>query len=118
MLGLLARYADSWNTNWLGMPPGPLPERRAALEAAWRAEGRDPSTVGVTVGVDFAYQAPTTPPERAISGTPAEVAAALGAYEELGVDHVICRLNRPGQESVDWLAEAVQLWRESATRSA
>jgi probable F420-dependent oxidoreductase len=121
MLGLLARYADSWNTNWLGLPPGPLPERRAALEAACRAEGRDPATVGVTVGVNVAYQGPGQPTqpiehsERALRGTPEEVAAGLRGYEDLGVDHVICRIDRPGPAAVDWLAEAVRLWRGAAS---
>ncbi len=117
MLGLLARYADGWNTNWLGMPPGPLPERQRALEAACRAEGRDPSTVFVTIGLNVVYQAPGQParqlerPERAFTGTPEDLAAGLRAYEELGVDHAICRIDRPSPESVDWLAEAVRLWR-------
>ena len=40
MLRLTARYADCWNTAWLGHASA-LAERRAALEAACAAEGRD-----------------------------------------------------------------------------
>jgi probable F420-dependent oxidoreductase len=113
MLRLTADYADMWNTCWLGQPDG-LAERRAKLEAACADAGRDPSTLPVTVGVSVAYttsgeEAP--PPEKALSGSPAEVAAGLRAYADLGVAHVICSLNKATPEALAWLSEALSIYR-------
>ena len=47
MIKLAARYADLWNTGYMGQPEtmaGPL----ATIEAACREVGRDPATMGVT----------------------------------------------------------------------
>jgi probable F420-dependent oxidoreductase len=118
MLRLTARYADSWNTAWLGQPTA-LAERRAALEAACAEVVREPSTLGLTVGVSVHYADPAgsseciPEPRRALSGSPAEVAAGLHAYEQLGVSHVICALNRMDRASYNWLAEAVNVFRDT-----
>jgi alkanesulfonate monooxygenase SsuD/methylene tetrahydromethanopterin reductase-like flavin-dependent oxidoreductase (luciferase family) len=114
MLQLTTRYADSWNTAWLGLPTA-LPERRAKLEAACAAEGRDPATLAVTIGVIVAYSATGTAsdtppsPDKVLSGSAAEVAAGLRAYADMGVAHVICSLDPTTPEAVAGLAEA--LWR-------
>src|SRR4051812_17931268 len=47
MLKLAARYADLWNTGYMGKPET-MAEPIARLEAACRAVGRDPATVGIT----------------------------------------------------------------------
>lgn len=119
MLRLTARYADYWNTCWLGQPTA-LAEPRAALEAACRAEGRDPATLPVTVGVTVVYQTPETPveqlppPEKALFGSAEEVAAGLRGYADLGVAHLICSLTPTTPESLAWLADVVRLSREGA----
>lgn len=116
MLELTARYADSWNTAWLGRPTK-LPERRAALEAACAQAGRDPATLAVTVGVSVQYAAPGTPldpqpdPDKVLFGRPEEVAAGLRAYAEQRVAHVICSLEPTTRESLAWLAEALRIFR-------
>ena len=118
MLRLTARYADSWNTAWLGLPTA-LQERRAALEAACAEEGRDPSTLAVTVGVSVLYAEPgKTPdqppsPDKALFGSAEEVAAGLRAYAEQSVAHVICSLEPTTPESLAWLAEALRIYRGS-----
>ena len=120
MLRLTARYADSWNTAWLGMPTA-LPERRAKLEAACAEEGRDPSTLAVTVGVSVSYAEPGKPldkppsPDKALFGSPEQVAAGLRAYAEQGVAHVICGLEPTTPESLAWLAEALRIYRKAAS---
>ncbi len=112
MLQLTARYADSWNTAWLGLPSG-LAERRAKLEAACAAEGRDPSSLAVTVGVSLQYHDPASPPaevapaDKVISGSADELAAGLRAYAEQGVAHVICTLDPLTPAAIAWLAEGV-----------
>jgi probable F420-dependent oxidoreductase len=117
MLRLTARHADSWNTCWLGQPTA-LAERRAALEAACAEEGRDPKTLAVTVGVSITYTAPgetaptTLDPAKTLSGSPEEIAAALDGYAQLGVAHLTCALDPFNAQSLAWLAEAVQHYRE------
>jgi alkanesulfonate monooxygenase SsuD/methylene tetrahydromethanopterin reductase-like flavin-dependent oxidoreductase (luciferase family) len=116
MLRLTARYADSWNTCWLGQPTA-LAERRTLLEAACVEEGRDPNTLAVTVGVSITYTAPgeTVPtgldPAKTLSGSVEDIAAALDAYRELGVAHLTCALDPFNAQSLAWLAEAVQHYR-------
>ena len=119
MMKLTARYADSWNTAWLGQPTK-LAERRAALEAACAEEGRDPATLAVTVGVSVHYAAPgqllekPPAPDKALFGSAEEVAAGLHAYAQQGVAHVICSLEPATPEAVEWLAEALRIYRASS----
>jgi len=121
MLRLTARYADSWNTCWLGEPIA-LHERRAALEAACVEEGRDPKTLAVTVGVSITYTAPgeteptTLDPAKTLAGSPEQIAAALDGYAKLGVVHLTCALDPFNVQSLAWLGEAVQHYRKRAGR--
>lgn len=122
MLRLTARYADSWNTAWLGTSDALLP-RRAELERACVDVGRDPATLEVTVGLTAEYTAPgatptpTEHPERRLAGTPEEVAAGLRSYEQLGVTHVIFSLNDVSEGALDWLTEALQTFRNAPASS-
>jgi probable F420-dependent oxidoreductase len=117
MLRLTARYADCWNTAWLGQA-GQLAERRAALEAACREEGRDPGTLAVTVGVSVDY----TPPQpsdaetarRALTGSAEEVAAGLRGFADAGVEHAICSLTPTTLGSLERLSEALTIYRGGA----
>ncbi len=121
MLRLTARYADSWNTCWLGQPTA-LAERRAALEAACVEEDRDPKTLAVTVGVSITYTAPgetvptTLDPAKTLSGSIEEIAAAFDAYARLGIAHLTCALAPFNAQSLAWLAEALQHYREHVAR--
>jgi alkanesulfonate monooxygenase SsuD/methylene tetrahydromethanopterin reductase-like flavin-dependent oxidoreductase (luciferase family) len=108
-LGLTARHADLWNTCWLGRPDL-LPERRAALETACAAEGRDPASLGVTVGVAVAgpgHTRTSLDPTKVLAGSIEELADGLRAYQAQGVRHVICALEPDTLETIDWLAEAL-----------
>ncbi len=116
MLQLTARYADAWNIAWLGTPDR-LVERRPAIEAACAEQGRDPATLEITVGVAVAHHRPDESPQeedpgrKPLSGSPDEVAAGLRAFEQAGVGHAICSLNRVDHETVSWLSEALQRFR-------
>lgn len=115
MLKLTAQYADMWNTAWLGHVD-PLAARRAELEQASQAVGRDPSTIGVTVGVTVVYPAAgaeVPPIEKALSGTPEQIAAELRRYDQDGVAHLICNMDPPTQETLDRFAEAMRIYRAS-----
>lgn len=95
MLRLTAEHAGSWNSAWFGRPTNFLP-RRADLEAACAAVGRDPRTLETTAGVMVAFpdlgevEIPADNPDRVLAGTPEEIAAGLREYDALGVGHVIC----------------------------
>ena len=52
MLRLTARHADAWQTAWFGLPDERFSQRHEDFVAACAAEGRDPATVELTVGVD------------------------------------------------------------------
>jgi probable F420-dependent oxidoreductase len=116
MLRLTARYADSWNTAWLGRPTL-LAERRAGLEAACAEVGRDPATLAVTVGVIVAYPQEGAPPPagggpaKVLTGSAEEVAAGLRAYREQGVAHVICNCAPNDAASLARLADALRVYR-------
>jgi probable F420-dependent oxidoreductase len=113
MLGLTARHADMWNTCWIGEASA-LPPRREPLEQACAAEGRDPATLSVTVGVNVVspgHGRDSIDPQKALAGTPAEVATGLRAYQEQGVTDVICWVDKPTTEALDWLAEALREFR-------
>lgn len=117
MLELTARYADSWNTCWLGQPTL-LSERRDTLNRICYEQGRDPATLATTVGVNVAYTppgaTPATPPDptQVLSGTTAEVAAGLRAYEAAGVAHLICSLDPLTDDALAWLSEVLAAFRD------
>jgi alkanesulfonate monooxygenase SsuD/methylene tetrahydromethanopterin reductase-like flavin-dependent oxidoreductase (luciferase family) len=93
MLRLTAKYADAWNTAWFGPVEGSA-ERRSDMDRACVEVGRDPKTLGATVGVHVAVpellKEPEINPETTLSGTPEQIADAFRAYEAAGVSHLIC----------------------------
>ncbi|MFN2135005.1 MAG: LLM class flavin-dependent oxidoreductase [Candidatus Promineifilaceae bacterium] len=114
MLRLVARYADLWNTAWLG-EAHELPPRLARIQAACAEVGRDPDTLAITAGVQVAYPdlGPTNYFTEKPLGGPAEVLAeAFQAYAALGVAHVIVHLTPPTLAGVERLAAAVTLYRQ------
>ena len=57
VLRLAARWADAWNAAWFGFPDERFAQRRADLVTACEAEGRDPATLEMTVGVTIDSEA-------------------------------------------------------------
>jgi alkanesulfonate monooxygenase SsuD/methylene tetrahydromethanopterin reductase-like flavin-dependent oxidoreductase (luciferase family) len=99
MLGLLARYADLWNT-WLvhgDSHPAAIPPLRERVDAACRAAGRDPATVGrtATVLVDYVrtddvamrLMRPASTPLPIVGDTD-EIAATLRGFAAEGIGHL------------------------------
>lgn len=118
LLRLTARHANLWNTCWFG-PPAGLDHVLSGIRHACVVEGRDPGSLGITLGVNIVPVAPGAPAPRlpgypVLQGTPAQVADGLRGYAALGVDHLVCNLN-PHHSSVQrLLAEAVALYRAEA----
>jgi alkanesulfonate monooxygenase SsuD/methylene tetrahydromethanopterin reductase-like flavin-dependent oxidoreductase (luciferase family) len=111
MLKLTAKFADSWNTAWHGEVSA-TKERRAALNEACAAVGRDPSTLAVTAGVNVGFpdlgDVPDFDATKMLSGSVDDVAAGLRGYAEAEVSHVIASLYPLTKDSIGQLAEAAK----------
>lgn len=115
MLRLVARYADQWNTAWLGNADG-LAERLDLIHAACEKEGRDPATLAVTVGVQMVFPdlgAVDSWAKEPLAGSAEELAHALYAYEKAGANHLIVSLSPFGLPALARMVEAVRLYRDS-----
>ena len=118
MLRLAARYADGWNTCWLGQP-GALATPSAEMLAACADEVRDPATLDVTVGVNVTHIDPETPrktslnPDKALFGSVAEVAAGLRGYAERNIAHAICQIDPMNADALTWFAEVLEQYRQT-----
>jgi probable F420-dependent oxidoreductase len=111
---LAARYADLWNTGYMG-EPRTMVEPLAKIEAACREIGRDPATIGVTalIGIWFPEFQPQKPKifDNPLTGTAKEIAAAIRGYAELGVRHIMFQCQPYTPEALQRLTEALQLYR-------
>jgi len=115
MLELVARHADQWNAAWYGRPAeaDELRVRLANLDGALEAAGRDKASLALTAGIFVAFEdAAADAPERAIRGTPDEIAGALAGYAELGMSHLITHVFPRTPDAVRRLAEAAGLARD------
>ena len=108
MLRLTAELADLWQTAWFGLPDDRYRGRHADLLAACAAVGRDPGTLGVTVGVEVEDQAsgPASLPMEA-----GAIAAALGAWEAEGADHLQLRVGPSTAATFDIVLEGIRRYR-------
>ncbi len=117
MMRLSAQYADIWNTAYLHCPDS-LHEPRARLEAACAEVGRDPATLDVTALVALGYpdlgDIPSFLPEY-LTGSVEEVAAALQAYAQMGVAHLMFHVAPYTAEALSRLARSVELYRQGET---
>lgn len=91
MLRLTARFADSWNTDWV--LPADLPPQQAAVDAACDAEGRDPTTLERTAAVRIELPGVTRYPldsyRGQFSGSVEETVDFLQAYAAAGIAHLL-----------------------------
>jgi probable F420-dependent oxidoreductase len=114
LLTLAARYADMWNTGYMGEPET-MAEPLARIATACQQVGRDPATLGVTafIGLWFPELRPDRPRnfENALTGTPREIAAAMHGYAELGVPHIMFQCVPFNEESLRRVTEALRLYR-------
>jgi probable F420-dependent oxidoreductase len=109
MLRLTARHADAWNTAWFGLPDERFATRLTDLRTACEAEGRDPATLELTVGL-VAQAVNGDDGERvphAIELETDALAAAFDAWVSLGIGHVQLDLRPITEQTIDVLLEAV-----------
>ncbi len=116
MLRLAARYADQWNWAWLG-DPQELAEPLAQMRNVCAEVGRDPDTLGVTVGVEVAFPdlGKTNPMnEKPLSGSVEVMAQAFRGYDEAGTAHLIAHLTSSSMPALERVIEAARLYRSEA----
>jgi alkanesulfonate monooxygenase SsuD/methylene tetrahydromethanopterin reductase-like flavin-dependent oxidoreductase (luciferase family) len=125
MIGLAARYADAWNGGGAATLDGePFRTRRAALQAACTAIGRDPAEIEISYTINVivlpdaqstnkvvdelasgpVYHSPEEVRTRIAIGTPDEVCDRLALIASWGVDHLICSIS----------AQPFTLWSDAA----
>lgn len=109
MLRLVARYADIWN-GWLTKTRDPRDVRplRAAVDEACVAIGRDPATLARSIVIAVAYG---PAPDLAITGTRTDIAAAIRAFEDEGIDELQVRLFPNDRSSIERFAHALEALR-------
>jgi probable F420-dependent oxidoreductase len=120
MLRLVARYADQWNTAWLGSATE-LPPRLEPLHAALAEVGRDPASLAITVGANIVVADLAVGeelPRTALSGDASDIAAGLRQYAAAGVAQVIAALQPATPEALAVLGEAARLARAGGDPSA
>jgi alkanesulfonate monooxygenase SsuD/methylene tetrahydromethanopterin reductase-like flavin-dependent oxidoreductase (luciferase family) len=105
MLRLVARWADAWNCAWYGTPDEKFFAVRDKLHAACDAEGRDPATVELTVGMIIGAG------ERRVPREATAVADALAAWRDEGVAHVIGLPDPTDRAGVEVLVDGVRQFR-------
>ncbi len=108
VLRLTARHADQWNAAWFGLPNDRFAQRRADLVAACEAEGRDPATLEVTVGLTLDASGPSGRPgaPEALPPDVDEVARAFDAWRDVGVGHLQVDLRPVEERTMDILLAA------------
>ena len=108
VLRLTAKHADAWNSAWFGLPNERFAQRHADLLAACEAEGRDPATLEVTVGLTLDANGPSGRPGAAEALPPDvdAVARAFDAWRDLGVGHVQVDLRPVEERTIDILLAA------------
>jgi probable F420-dependent oxidoreductase len=115
MLHLTAKYADLWNIGYMGAAETLTKPRQALLQACQEC-GRDPQSLGVTALLYAHYPKLMTMPEDLdnppISGTPTQVARAMLAYEQAGVEHIMFHLLPYHPAAMRKLEQALHLYRQ------
>lgn len=114
LLKLAARYADMWNTGYMGQPET-IAEPMAKIAAACREVGRNPATLGITamIGLWFPDLMPVKPAffDAPLTGTAEEIATAMRGYADLGVRHIMFQCEPYTPESLNRLTKALHIYR-------
>jgi probable F420-dependent oxidoreductase len=109
VLRLVARHADSWNMAWFGLPNERSDGRLADLRAACEAEGRDPATIEVTVGLTVDTSTVESARPGAADALPPDadaIATAFDAWRDLGVGTVQVDLRPVDERTIELLVQA------------
>ncbi len=113
MLKLTAKYADLWNTGYMGKPET-MTEPLAKIGEACHKVGRDPSTLGITafIGLWFPDLQEKKPSffDNPLTGRVQEIVAAMHGYEKLGVQHIMFQIEPYAPDARRRLTDALKLY--------
>ncbi len=89
------RYGDAWHP--VGISASDLAEKAVLVRETAEAAGRPAPEIAPRLPIQFgeATVAMSANPMETISGSPAEVTAALAAYADAGVSEIVCMFNSP-----------------------
>lgn len=107
MLGLVAQYADAWNTVWHSST-AKAKEQLAAVNAACEAAGRDPQTLVKTAGGNLAREGYLGARPNPVPFDNAAQADLINEFRELGFAHFICGLDPATPKSVEAFAPVIE----------
>jgi alkanesulfonate monooxygenase SsuD/methylene tetrahydromethanopterin reductase-like flavin-dependent oxidoreductase (luciferase family) len=112
MLQLTARDADAWNTAW-HIDATLAKERFDEFAQVCTTIGRDPASIEMTVGTDVRLQPRKEDgsPDKAISGSPEEIASRLRSFADVGTSHLIVALDAVTPSSIEQLGHIVEMAR-------
>jgi alkanesulfonate monooxygenase SsuD/methylene tetrahydromethanopterin reductase-like flavin-dependent oxidoreductase (luciferase family) len=114
MLGIVAKYADAYNTDMLldVNDTRACEELLGIIDDACRQAGRDPATLrktsGCSLGLEGCDDVPGGPPSVLMRGSTDEIVEKLAGYAALGVDHFTFWMHPWTLQSVERLAPIVE----------
>lgn len=119
MLGLVAKYADGYNTTW-HVSPETMVERFANVDAACQVAGRDPATLLHTAGSYVALPdgAGNVPIQlrASIRTSPEDLAERLHAFHLAGAEHFTLSLEPWDAAGLERCGRAIEVLRKLEAR--
>ena len=116
MLGLIARYADAWNTVW-HKDASETADKLRALDEACAQIGRDPATIVRTAGGNIAQAGYTGARKDPIEGCDEQIAERIAGFRELGFSHFVAGLDPCTPKSIEQFALVIELVDQSGGRA-
>ncbi len=107
MLGLIAQYADAWNTVWHS-DPQKVKDLLPKVDAACEAVGRDPKSLIRTAGGNFAMSGYMERRPNPVEGGASEMANRLAGFRELGLAHFVCGLDPCTPETIRAFGDVIK----------
>jgi alkanesulfonate monooxygenase SsuD/methylene tetrahydromethanopterin reductase-like flavin-dependent oxidoreductase (luciferase family) len=104
------RYADVWS-GWTDKHVDEAYERIPALEAICAEEGRDPKSIGRSIGVGVRPLPNAEPRDDILTGTSDEIAAKIRSYGEAGYTQVELQSGPATVQALEALAPVLELVR-------
>jgi alkanesulfonate monooxygenase SsuD/methylene tetrahydromethanopterin reductase-like flavin-dependent oxidoreductase (luciferase family) len=108
MMGLTARYADIWNSDWHHDAEEVVPMLKA-LDEACEAAGRDPKSLIRTAGSNLAMPGYLGVRPNPITGTVEEMAEKIATFRDLGLRHYVAGLDPCTPATLEHFAKVVEL---------
>ena len=110
MMRITARLADAWQTAWYGRPDDKFRPELDEMRAACQAEGRDPATLQMMVGLTVGASDPET---RHIPLDPAALADGLAEWAAIGVSHAQLGVEPTSAASFETVLEGIERFRSA-----